>query len=434
MNSANNPIERCLTILAEAIRRPCRRTVGGFSALAVCLVLATFAQAQDESSGPSERQDRPVRNRAVIESLKIQKDLSRSAAKPTGREYDTFDDMRQRKIAADPALIDKVAKYHVYKLTDPNELADLTRHADLIMRDVRGASVAGNSKQLSVEFLKAYKASLFKYLKDLTDNNFVVRINALVLIERLYDPKSVNIHDGVPILLEVLGDKKQEEAVRYLALSGLDAAKEVGQARVVDERKAVNAILDMASEPDVQEVTLEQLVTTLGNLERPHRGDIAERAEVGKFLADTALDTNMPARVRVAAGISLGKLQTSGIRGWNFRLQSVVMGKALQALIDAHTAVFINDEKYRHLALRLGLAIGAMKREMADNTSVSEEEKKDVTEFTQIAFAVITQIIDRADVNIDPLQEWLKKNDNPQQKRLAPRAGDLVMIGQKPAG
>lgn len=215
--------------------------------------------------------EKPGALRKEIENFRESKRLP--AEEPGRAVKDRFDDMRKGRGGAsvDRSIIDQMAKWHVYSMTGKSESANITRYTTDITTLIR--QTKGTSRDVNTEFLRLYKQAIIKYAKDLLNNSYVVRINAILLINDLFDG-TADVNDGVPVYLSVLKDPKQEDPVKYVALLGLERAKAAGQVMVEQERTAAETILDFLSQNQgkgVQPILMETIARTLGKLGRVSR-------------------------------------------------------------------------------------------------------------------------------------------------------------------
>lgn len=326
---------------------------------------------------------------------------------PGNEDRSRFDRMRRGDDPPDPRLIERVAKARVYRMTRPELASSLARERENIVKEL--ASGRSINKGQVDPFIKNYKAALLKFVPDLLDNNMVVRVNALLLANALYDGTAdVN---RVDICLKVLKDDKQEDAVILLALQGLSRAKAVNVIEVQQEREAVNSILQIAKRSELQELLLEQMVETLGDLRRPHSGDLPERAEIANFLANLALDSGLKVRIRLLAAIALGKLDIKNIGGWNYELDAVVIGKALRDFVDAR-----NDFAGAQVKMWL-LSLFDVLKTMRGNLRENDEA---FSEFTEAAAPIIVDVWKNQPPAMEGLVGWIGRHDPPKNLKFTP--------------
>lgn len=343
-------------------------------------------------------------------------------------EEDQFHDMRRGQTPPREPLIDKAAKAHVYSMTKPGDEDEISRKKADILKIIVDAKSGGNVP--NEEFRRIYKRSLIKYAKDLLNNSLIVRINALILMGELYDG-TADVPDAVPILMGVLKDSGQEDAVYYRTLRSLDAAKDSRQLTVVQERELIRDILQLADREEVQPILMEQLTNTLGKLGHAYSGNLPERADIATYLANIALDPDKSLRLRYVAAKGLGNVQQeAGIPGWNYELQTLVMCVFLKDMTLARIdGKLENSEVFRWWWWTIGAKLRELFGKPANRTNPKFQE------LIGVLAGLLNKIIDgKTEVQVSdlkPLEDWI----NAQQgisKKLAQDAKELEVFGVNP--
>lgn len=336
-----------------------------------------------------------------------------------------FDDLKGGKVKPSPndTVIDAVAKYYVFRLTDPkNEPSKLVDEA------VRAVAGDRNVRAKTADFIQQYRRAIAKYAAQVLDNSVLVKVNALNLLQRLLDldegGSGGDAADPVDVFLKTLEDPKQEDAVFYVALRGLDVAKERGTLRVQKERPAVKLILDRTRAGDVQPVLFDQMIDTLGKLGHAFEGADPTRAEVGTFLAKVVADPDIDLKTRLRAGIALGSLRTGEVEGWNYELQGLLLAQLLVDLVRAGEDAKINpsSEFYKWLVFKLGTGL--------TNISLARaaSEDPDIFELMKVADPILGELVKKgAKPDLEPLKEWIEKHKVPKSAKLARGAAEIAL-------
>lgn len=322
--------------------------------------------------------------------------------KPTDDQVDSV-----RRGTLDRPAVDAVAKAGVYALTNPNDELNIGKNVEEIVKVVRGTKP---------EVARVYKEAVIKYAKNLLDNSFVVQVNATLLIGRMMDGSN-DSKDGVPIFVEILKDGTREDAVLYLALRGLEIAKQHKLLDVAPEREAVGAILNLSKRNGIQPLLFEELVTALGAFGMAYSGDLPERAEVAVFLANLSLDSKQPLRLRFEATHGLGSVNPTPLSRVNWELAGFVLAKFVNELVSAHKDNKVPEETFRYWLFSIGLDFKNL------NKASGNERFRELTEAVQ-SFAAA--VIDKQPADAAPIAAWLA-NGPPKDLRLAPSAEPLKM-------
>lgn len=348
------------------------------------------------------------------------------AEKPSPPEEELFNQMRRGQKDPTPALIDKIAKWHVYNLTQPGDEARISWKANEILKIVFDAKT-GRSEP-NERFRSMFKRSLVKYSKDLLQNSLVVKVNAVILMGDLFDGIA-DVPDAVPVLMEVLGSDSHEEAVYYTALRSLDRAKQYRQLTIQQERQIIRDVIRLAQRDEVQPVLFEQLVRTLGNLRHAFSGPIPDRAEVATLLANLALDPDKPLRLRYEAARGVGRLDVRDVPTWNHQLQALVLCVFLKDITQAQ----INGEIENADVFRLWWwkLAGDLKDIFAKSDNTNNPNFQELVPIlgTLVSKVLANSLIQQSDLN--PLVEWIDKQQG-ISKKLASDAKELDTFGVNP--
>lgn len=332
-------------------------------------------------------------------------------------DNDRFEKMRQGKEAVDPRIIDRAAKYYAYRLTARNQADSLSKLVFEVLSKINTARWSGQS-QPNQEFIRPFKASLTRYLRDvLKEGSLVARINAMLLLTQLVDASG--FRDPVAVFVEVLKDKKQQDAIVFLALKGLDRAEELRAVQVEEEREAVDEIFSRIESGDVQSVLYEKMVVTLGTLGRAFRSNQPSRGGVGTFLANIAVDPTAELRLRAMAGIALANLRTreSSIQ-WNYDLQGLVLARLVRDLVKERNSGRVGEDRFRYWMTQL-----------AETPALGRGGDERLRQLADI----VGELRDRAGkgdaLDLTKLEDWIAARQPPKNLKLAPAAEDVQWPG-----
>ncbi|MFO0946166.1 MAG: hypothetical protein U1D30_09510 [Planctomycetota bacterium] len=369
---------------------------------------------------PDEWVDRPGAPRPALPAFRQPTPLV--AKQPTPAEMDQFDQMKTGKIEASDAVIDAVAKYLVYSLTDAVPKKELSAHVDDVIRNI---PTERNTRAKSTNFVRLYRQKIAKYGKDLIGNSVEAKANLMMLLQRLSDGTD-DVGDPVEVYLAILEDPSQDDASRYMALRSIDLAKERGIVGIEQERRAISAILKLVNERPVQSVLLEKIIDTIGALGRPFRVN-PEFSEVGTFLAKVVLDDEQSLRIRQRAAVALGNLKAREVPSWNYELQTLVFASMLRDLIKAEDEgkSLGGDDTFRWMMFRMGLAM--------DNINRQAGENPDVNSLYKIVDPILSQVVqkDGAKPDLEPLEKWIEQHQKPKSNKIAIRAEEISLPGPK---
>lgn len=359
--------------------------------------------------------DKPGAPRLQIEKSFAHKPLN--FVSPSPQDQEAFEGMRRGE-QVNRSVVDRVAKSLVYRMTEANREARLRSDADEILKIIQQTKQGSGSA--TPDFIRIFKQSIVRYLKDLLSNSMAVRVNALVLLRRLFDGNN-DPHDGVVLAISVLNDAAQPEFCYFLALKVLDEAALHLAVQVEDEREAVNAILKIAAGKDVQELMIEQIAVSLGRMGRAFQGNLPERAEVGTFLANLSLNEKRAARTRFEAAVALARLKVqNAVRNWNFDLEALVVARSIRETLQASKDAKLSSESTRWRVLQMATAL----QDRLKNGATSEGYRS----FLLLAAPMMEQILSdpTSDVDLVSLDRWLTSHEPPKNRRLAPQADEIT--------
>jgi hypothetical protein len=276
--------------------------------------------------------------------------------RPSSEEQKRVDELKKKGDYKneDVPLIERVAKYDVYMLADPDKWKKAK--ADL------EAAIDRPPDKFTVK----YREFLRNYLPDLLDNHLYVRVNAMRLLAKLKDQQAIGV------FVENLGDPQQHEAVKYCAVQGVIL---LAQQRITDvgkESEAVAALLGMLSQNEpIHRLTRQMVVRALGTIGRTNSVAIRRDADVGVALLRIIRDPNIRRLDRAEAVTALANLQVPAELDYNFQYAAYEIG--LFAADSAASAIAdpTADDLISHLFLLS--ASDALVGEVKEKTSLNKQ-------------------------------------------------------------
>lgn len=388
------------------------------------------AVAPTSAEKPKEERPVPKRDEYIQKPGASRKPLAdvfttkqMSSPEPRDQVVD-FNNQARGKAPVDPALVDKFAKHHAYKLTTPGAENEATRE---IFNQVQNAN-DGKGNQ-TVDFQRIYKSAVVKHLAEILDNSALVQINALFVMTELQD-NGVNVPDAVPIFLKVLGDDKKIDGVVLMALEGVNRAKQKGLIKADEEQKAVELILARLKTPDLQSVLKEEMIKSLGLLRRPYQR-IPDDALAATRIAEIAVDPNNSPKARLEAGRALAQMEVQNVPQWNSKLQAAIIAQTLKEYLDspplegdANRVV----ERARYEAL---LWLDAINKGARSGGNQSDSDFQQLAKEIA-ANKILIPLINRQPHDAQSLEEWMAAHPMPKDHRLAPKAPEITFAKRQP--
>lgn len=301
-------------------------------------------------------------HRDPVPELLIEKSLLPDAPKPTPEDNRKFGEFKKLggpdiRTDADKALIERVVKYQVYSLTDPNWFRpnpEARKPALEEMRKNRDAieSIFEAKGGVNEKFLAIYKPLAQKYLADLLDNHLWVRANAMRLLAMLKDEETIRL------FVAQIDDPKQHEGIKFLAIEGIES---LGQKNLIGkvelQSMAVNTLLNLLKKGEqIHPSTRQSAVRALGAMGRPTRVIGRNDAEVAVALLKILRDPNIRRWDRNEAAVLLANLQIPPELDYNFQYVAYeiaqfaadVAAAALKdpSIDDLHSHLFLVDASY----------------------------------------------------------------------------------------
>ena len=226
---------------------------------------------------------------------------------------------------ADKALLDKVVKYQVYSLTDPNlSTTELRKNATEVGR------MLDNLPSSSSEFQSLYRETAVQYLRELLTNHLFYRINAMILLAKVKDERLIS-----DLFVPLIEDPEQPEGVKLWAVKAIGA---LGPQHVkVDlETKAVGALLSLLNHNNpVHPFTRAQIVQSLGAIGRVSHITIQKDAAVAVQLLQVVRNPSLRRADRSLAVVALGELQIPPDLDYNFQLVAYEIGQFIAEAVAA---------------------------------------------------------------------------------------------------
>jgi hypothetical protein len=283
----------------------------------------------------------------------------REPRKPTQDELKRFEELKKQEVKKpeDLAVIDVVIQRQVGSLTQPQREWYLPSSEGRKSRDAIEAILDSTSGLGSTEsFQMAYKTALLKHLPELLQNHILVRVNAMKLLSKLKDERTI------PLFCEQIRDLEQHESIRFFAMKGLE---NLGQRKLISqvslETQAVNTLLDVLAKPDdVHSYTLQQAVRALGAIGRPNRVVGGDDVDVAIALLKILRDPNIRNADRAEVAGFLANLQVSAQADYNYQYIAYEIGRFAAsvasaaandpAVDDLHSDMYLVESSYALVA------------------------------------------------------------------------------------
>lgn len=384
---------------------------------------STAETPKDEPKPPPKRDEyiaKPGAPRKPLPDVFMTK--PRTATEPRDK-ISQFNNIRTGQAAVDEAVVDAFAKYHVYRMTAQGMENDAVReilNVVLTAKDGRGNP--------SVDFLRAYKKALVKYVGEILDENgALLQVNALFLLTELQDG-GTNVPDATPVFLKVVGDSDRLDGVVLMALKGLSRSKIRGLIRAEEEQQAVGLILKRLAAGEVQSVLLEEMLATLGTLRRPYQRT-PEDALAATTAASSAVNPDLSPRARFEAGRALAQMDVAAVQQWNSKLQACIIARTLQEYLEYAEARRDEGadpnrlaEQARYEAL---LWLDALTKGAASGANQSDQDFQQFAREIAVE-KILAPIVNRQLADVQALADWVQAHPIPENRRLAPRAPEVA--------
>jgi hypothetical protein len=167
-----------------------------------------------------------------------------------------FEDMRKGDETANPAILDSGAKWFAYRLTNPlyqeptgggKSMHELVKQAQLQILNPYDTRRQLNANQ--VQFADEFGKLFVKRLEEVSRNRKdIARVNAAMLLAQL---AATGVEDAADVLVDIIGDPSENEAVKLFAFRGLKDIFSLGRADNTSafkkkdrEAKCAQALLD----------------------------------------------------------------------------------------------------------------------------------------------------------------------------------------------
>lgn len=221
-----------------------------------------------------------------------------------------------RNGTAGDSLIADWALWRAAQLTMKSERDNLKQRRAEIMRDIRGlgSAVVGNRNAVRA-FRKKICKALTGQLRKLLDDNFVVRVNAMLILSQMnlmeadldfsnpQPPESYG--PAARVLLEEVIKKGQHPALKILAVRGIKRIAFLGELSLLDREEIANTLIkefnDKKSHPWYQG----RIAEALGSLDLQATSD--GKAVIVHTLTQAVNDKTRTFPVRTDAAMALGR-------------------------------------------------------------------------------------------------------------------------------
>jgi len=208
-------------------------------------------------------------------------------------------------------LIDRGVRFRLYQMTLKENRRLIHKRRDEMVRDVNFAGKVPGAKQDARLYLLA---QITKRAEELLDNNFQVRLNTVILLSMLDEVDADNKRKiarkaytpAAEVLLKVLVDPDQLEAIKLRAVAGLQRIASIGdpnnQLRL-KMAKTVDAELKKTNLNAWYQWQLVEALASMGLI-----SDLRPRPFVVQTLAELVVDQKRHWVVRSAAAKALGRI------------------------------------------------------------------------------------------------------------------------------
>lgn len=208
-------------------------------------------------------------------------------------------------------LIDQGVKYRLYRMTrkEHRQMLPIMRH-ELLSQDMNFASKGAGAP---IDAREYFLDRVTKLSEDLLDNNFHVRLNAVMILgnltlqeadrrnnvaEKAYTP-------ALEVLLKVFDDESQLEAIKIPAVQGLERICLAGDPSRDQQLRVAQALVKELSDPSTNAWYQMRLAQALGNVGIIN--DRQPRPFVAQALAQVVVDQDRDWLVRAQAAKALGR-------------------------------------------------------------------------------------------------------------------------------
>lgn len=218
-------------------------------------------------------------------------------------------------------LVIEGLKYRVLRMASKSERESLHARRREIIRDVRDAARLKGTSDQARRYREFVLEQVMGFAQQLLDNNFYVRLNAVILLTELdlVDGNPVRRIEAVPYtpafepLLTVVADAAQPEAVKIAAVRGLSRIARLGS---LDNPTRVRAGRTLVAELERRDTSIwyqTRLAEALGNvtIARIAVGGAAQPLIV-QTLVETLIDDKRHWITRSEAAKALGRAEMDG--------------------------------------------------------------------------------------------------------------------------
>ena len=224
-------------------------------------------------------------------------------------------DMNQQK------LVTQGLEYRILRMADKANRDSLHTRRGEIIRDIRQCGRLQPNQNQAAKFKKFVLDEAVRISTQLLDNNFYVRLNAVILLSELNvaDGNAVKRTPAVPFtpafdpLLTVVTDPEQPEAVKIAAVRGVSRIARDGELDNASRVRVGKGLTDELKKRDANGWYQARLAEALGNVDIVRIAvDGVARPLIAETLMDVVIDPKRHWIVRSQAASSLGRIPLDG--------------------------------------------------------------------------------------------------------------------------
>jgi hypothetical protein len=329
----------------------------------------------------------------------------------------------------------------IYALTlgsfnDPHVVEDQrSRIVQTLITDIKNA--AGN-KDIAVQ--RAVRSTMFREMinrcREIGDNQFYARLDAAVLLGRMFvvDPDPLKQSPGefyqpaTDALLDVLTRKGQPEAIKILAVRGLENAALYSVPRLTPEKnvKVATALIQELAKPNTNPWYQSCLCEALGSIDEFN--DFNGQPFIVQALTMALFDHNRNLCARSAAAKALGRAKIES---------PIDLGVVAYGIADLSRQMIEARNEGKHVRrwcianILLAFKPGTLERDrrgvgLLDRVEepMLQKYRKPVQDLSKAFYPVVVQELKQPSAPFPekvsvPIVEWMKAN-KPRELRIAP--------------
>ena len=209
-------------------------------------------------------------------------------------------------------LMKKIAKYDVYRMTMEKYHQQIATIREELFLDISSAAMSVKNEADRDQFRRVFLQEVRDRAVELLDGNYHVRINAAITLWQM------NLRDAVPPrtppvpfeltfkpLMDIVRNDSQPDAVKLIAVNGLNRLSLAGSLSTTDRIDAATALITEIKRPKTHFVYQERLVQALSRIDLAVDRD--DRAFIVQMLTEVVADNGRHWLVRSEAAKGLGR-------------------------------------------------------------------------------------------------------------------------------